>query len=103
MAARSATIRCSYSSLRGWPRAGGRSSAYADALVWKPADFGDDAVVPVICPTCQTSRSLRRWVDRMNGLRHGGLRLHLQPRLGRCNLGADRPGSFTGGTVTRHD
>ncbi len=29
----------------------------ADALVRKPADFGDDAVMPVICPTCQTPRS----------------------------------------------
>src|SRR6476659_1576304 len=103
MAARSATIRCSYSSLRGWPRAGGRSSAYADVLARYPADCRDDAVMPVICRTCQTPSLLRRWVDRMKGLRHGGLRLQLQPRLGRCHLCADLPGSFAGGTVTRHN
>ncbi len=36
------------------------SSACADALVRKLANFGDDAVMPVICPTCQTPRSRRR-------------------------------------------
>ena len=56
MAARFATIPCSCWSLRGWLRAGARSSACADAFVRKPAKFGDDAVMPVICPTCQTAR-----------------------------------------------
>ena len=56
MAARFATIRFSCWSLPGWPRAGARSSACANALVRRPADFGEDGVMPVICPTCQTSR-----------------------------------------------
>ena len=74
----------------GWLRAGADSSACADALVRKLADFGDGAVMPVICPTCQTSRVKRRallWrrVHRMNGLRHRRLKLHLQ--FGRHGLG----------------
>jgi len=56
-AARFATIRWSCWSLPGWLRAGAHSSACTDTLVRKPSDFGDDGVMPVIFPTCQTSRS----------------------------------------------
>jgi hypothetical protein len=68
----------------------------------KPASFCDDAVMPVICPTCQR-RALprRRRINRVNGLRYEWLRLHLQLRLGRHDLCAGCPGSLAGGTVIR--
>ena len=56
MAACFATVRFSCWSLPDWLRAGAHSSACADALVRKPANFGDDVVVPLICPARQTTR-----------------------------------------------